>query len=426
MNKAIQERIVFIENILRSNEAKNQPIYYTLKVERYGETSLLSERVKGAQEFIKDIYSCLKTHRPDQIIVELFSNKSKKVKTPVSTYQIQIDPRSLSGTDMEQKPPSPHYPQHNGQNTPIQDKGQYNTQKHVPQKPEEYISIQQYIQETLQAGKTQLDLEFQVRALDYESRQKEKTIQELKEQLEEREAEIQELEDELKTALEKQKQGGLGSIALETVGSHILENFFSSKTGQALAVSILGANAQKLSGLLGNTDTNTGTGGANQEEHSKASILNDQSTHHQSEKLDSFGLPVLRHLPRVDSMSIEQQQEYIQKTLQNSTPVLRLILCQLFAVLQHQQQLGIELTLFHSNLVERFNSMYTKGHTGMPHNQSPNEVRTQQHPASFKPAENGQSTLHYKETTETGKTGDADKDSEQEDADQEQDENDPV
>lgn len=354
MNKQTMEQIRFIENILRGHEEKSQKAYYSIKIERFGEFSLVVDRGYGADAFLLDIANTAKIHKPDQIVIELYSTKSKRVKYPTNTYKLEFDKRAGSQPLTIIKPGV---------------SGTVDFSDHAPQvqPQQEFISIQQYIQESLQSGRMQMQLEFQVKTLEFDNRQKDAEILRLKTSLEEQKQELDEVCEELERQAKQLSKGGLGSVTLGSVGSSLLEHFVRSKTAHALTSALLGPDkAQVLQGVLKGIDQQENGASANDEAGNQPStqiasnkqgdrVVADSKT--PSKRFEEFRLPVLQNVPRFDALSREEQLNYLSNMLEHSDQSVMLVFGQIMIALQHAPQLTPHLGHWHKWLVEQFNAI---------------------------------------------------------------------
>lgn len=358
MNKQITEQLRFIENLLRGHEEKSQKAYYSIKVERFGEFTLVVDRGYGAEGFINDIAGTLRTHKPEQVVIELYTTKSKRVKYPTNTYKIALDKKSGNPANITITKPGlfgePEQPEI----------------KPVFNQPQEFISLQQYIQETLNGGRVQIQLEFQVKTLEFDNKQKEAEILHLKAKLEQVQEELNEAYEEVAQQEKKiLKGGGLGSVSLGMVGSSLVESFFKSKTGKALAISLLGSEkATQLHGIINSLDTgeNSDASGENlqgvpKQNTARIIVTPEESptekTKTPSKKLEQYHLMVLKNIPRVDDMSVEEQVEYITKVLKKSDNSITLVFCQILIAFIKEPTLMRELVAFHQAVANQFNKI---------------------------------------------------------------------
>ncbi len=342
MNKQSLEQIRFIENILRTNEEKAQSIYYTIKIERYGEFTNVIDRSAGADVFLTDMEKTIKTHKPDQVIIELFSSKSKRIKYPSNTYKLLFEKGQNTTQIQISKPLANNF----GQEQP--------TVK--PQ--EEFISIHQYIQESLDSSRQQMSLEFNLKTLEFELKQKDKEISDLKEELEQCQEEIEEKDNELAELIKKDAKGGLGSVTLGNVGSSLLEKFFFSKTGRALASS-LGADLNMLEGLLGKTKSEGDKKIGESSQLSTARIINDEEKKskktHSGKKLEDYGQIALFNLFRVDGLNPEERTQSLLKILNQSDELYSMMFLQLLMAIKEEALFSVDLQKFHLAIVSAFN-----------------------------------------------------------------------
>lgn len=81
-----------IASRLLQYEADGKPRYFNLKYinQNFAEPQLFAERISGEKEFRRRVDEGVNVFHADKIIVEEFNQKSKNVKEPVSTSEIQV------------------------------------------------------------------------------------------------------------------------------------------------------------------------------------------------------------------------------------------------------------------------------------------------------------------------------------------------
>jgi hypothetical protein len=87
-----QEKINFLLNVLNENKGqskKDNPIYYSIFLIRFGSKVPVISKEPATTDIKAQIekYSAPDRFNPDQLVVELFTARSKNVKKPFATYK---------------------------------------------------------------------------------------------------------------------------------------------------------------------------------------------------------------------------------------------------------------------------------------------------------------------------------------------------
>lgn len=89
------EKMNFLLMVLNENKAqvnKDHPIYYTISLVRFGAKIPVVNREPSSTDIKAQIekYSSTGSFNPDQIVVELFTGKSRNVTKPFAIYRLDF------------------------------------------------------------------------------------------------------------------------------------------------------------------------------------------------------------------------------------------------------------------------------------------------------------------------------------------------
>jgi|GEM_PF-5644910 len=203
------EQINYIATLLRDAEGKGEPLYFTIKIERFGEITPSIQRGKGEFNYMSEVNNCL-LKLPDALIVELFSSKSPNNKQPQSMWKIPI----------RKNVPEITRPSSLGQVETVQSESQVNYSK--------------YMDDQLALKSQQLETNFEKRLLEYDVKVKNERIAKLESEAKETEEYIEQLEDELEKFKSKNSTGA-----------------YAEKISDALVKGLLGMTEDKGKQLSG-------------------------------------------------------------------------------------------------------------------------------------------------------------------------------
>jgi hypothetical protein len=234
-----QQELNAIAGIMEFKIRQNMPVYYSIKIIRGGVTALLINRNEGVVNFNNDVNTLMKEQKPDAIIVELFTGKTRKVKEPECSYYIDVA----------------------GQHPVLQNNGQGLNGVHSPAPVQQQNSvsellgvIQQSFTDQLSQQKNNFDTMLQTEVLRFRIQQLEQENLKLKETVNEQSEELEALELEL----EKRPQlGKPGKLNFYELGSYWLESFIKRNPG--IIQTAFNIPAEQIAGVLGTTQTGTQT-----------------------------------------------------------------------------------------------------------------------------------------------------------------------
>lgn len=223
MNDTPKETIQKITTVLKKKEEKKTPYYYSIRAEIAGGMVQVADRETGLQNFIAEIKRLLSQDKPEMLIVEVFTGKSKKVRDAQTTWQFYVNPSQAQQIQ--------------------QGMALSGTPELV--RSESFTDNETHYREKLELQTKHLNADFEKRLMEYEMKRKDETIGELKKELNE----LEQYADGLEKQLEKRPQfSGLGGINLLDMGSYMLEGFI--KRNPQVLKAALRLSDQQLAGLF--------------------------------------------------------------------------------------------------------------------------------------------------------------------------------
>ena len=218
------EQIKFIHDVIKDRQDKNQPTFFSVKVERYGEITPMVNKEPGLN-FYETILQYLTKYDLSAIIIELYNGKAHNIKEPFQDFKLVLK----KSTDISL--------------------GQLNNVDEIKlSAAETLISPEKHFFTMAEKERQVMLLEFDIKRLQYEN-------EELKRKNKKKKNYIQTLETELGKT-EKDKKNSLGNVTLGGIGANAAERFFRSDLGIRILKDVFGAKPDVLMGLLGNTNTN--------------------------------------------------------------------------------------------------------------------------------------------------------------------------
>lgn len=211
------EQIRFINDAIKDRGEKNQPTFFSVKLERFGALTPLATKENG-ESFYETIIQYLTKYDMSAMIIELYNGKSHNIKEPFQTFKIIVKRNAeLSGLSelKEDLKISP---------------------------TETVITTEKHFFSMAEKERQVMMLEFDLKRLQYEN-------EELKKKNKKKKNYIQELEAELGKN-EKDKKNSFGNVSLGLVGANAIEKLVKSPFGIA-ALKGFGMNQDQLNGLLG-------------------------------------------------------------------------------------------------------------------------------------------------------------------------------
>lgn len=217
------EQIRFINEVIKDRQEKNQPTFFSIKLDRFGALTPLATKENGVT-FYETIIQYLTKYDLSALIVELYNGKSHNVKEPFQTFKIVVK-----------------------RNADISGLCDSNELKVTPS--ETVITSEKHFFSMAEKERQVMLLEFDIKRLQYEN-------EELRKKNKKKKQYIAELEAELGKT-EKAKKNFLGNVSLGLAGANALESFAKSSFGLGILKNVFGMKEETLSGLLG-TDLSQG------------------------------------------------------------------------------------------------------------------------------------------------------------------------
>lgn len=218
------EQIKFINDVIKDRQDKNQPTFFSVKVERYGEVTPMVNKEQGAN-FYETILQYLTRYELSALIIELYNGKAHNIKDPFQQFKLILK----KSTDISL--------------------GLSNNADDIKLSPTEMvISPEKHFFTMAEKERQVMLLEFDLKRLQYEN-------EELKRKNKKKKNYIAQLETELGRT-EKDKKNSLGNVSFGMIGANAIESFAKSSFGLAVLKNVFGAKEEFLSGLLGEAATN--------------------------------------------------------------------------------------------------------------------------------------------------------------------------
>ncbi|MBA2612944.1 MAG: hypothetical protein H0U95_13305 [Bacteroidetes bacterium] len=218
------EQIKFINDVIKDRQDKNQPTFFSVKVERYGEVTPMVNKEQGAN-FYETILQYLTRYELSALIIELYNGKAHNIKDPFQQFKLILKKSSDISLGNSDK------------NNDIQ-----------LTTTETIISPEKHFFTMAEKERQVMLLEFDLKRLQYEN-------EELKRKNKKKKNYIAQLESELGKT-EKDKKNSLGNVSFGMIGANAIESFAKSSFGLAILKKVFGANEEMLNGLLGINVTN--------------------------------------------------------------------------------------------------------------------------------------------------------------------------
>lgn len=237
------EIIDYIGDLIREREQKSLPTFYTIGIEQYEKNTPVAEKEEGYDNFKKQVMKYMSDYNLTAITVQLFSGKSRNVKSPFQTFKVLLKKQN----------PSIHL----GfiEKEPVNEVQQLESSIPVGRYYDEKFELQMRImriemdKQNLTERLIQLTERYEDKLKDQDSRNAEK-IKVLEDQIHELEQEINDFEIEI-AKNEKDKHNSFGNIALGSISARAIEGFAKSTMGTGLLKGLLGdAGYETLQGHL--------------------------------------------------------------------------------------------------------------------------------------------------------------------------------
>ncbi len=218
------EQIKFINDVIKDRQDKNQPTFFSVKVERYGEVTPMVNKEQGAN-FYETILQYLTRYELSALIIELYNGKAHNIKEPFQHFKLVL--KKSNDISLGQA---------------------NNTDDLKLSSTETLISPEKHFFSMAEKERQVMLLEFDLKRLQYEN-------EELKRKNKKKKNYIAQLENELGKT-EKDKKNSLGNVSFGMIGANAIESFAKSSFGLAVLKNVFGAKEEFLSGLLGEAPTN--------------------------------------------------------------------------------------------------------------------------------------------------------------------------
>lgn len=266
-DKSPSEIIQYIGEIIRERQQKSLPTFYTICIEQYEKTTPVLEKEEGYDNFKQEILKYMSDYNLTGITVQLFSGKSRNVKSPFQVFKVPLKKQN-----------------------PTLFLGSYgkDTSSEV-QQLDSSIPVARYYDEKFELQMRIMRIEMEKQSLNerliqlterYEERLKEQDVRNeeklklLQEEINEKEEEIKEFELEI-ARYEKEKHNSFGNIALGSISARAIEGFAKSDIGTGVLKGLLGqAGYQTLQGHLAGIENEK----ENTPEKQSARIIPDEET----------------------------------------------------------------------------------------------------------------------------------------------------
>lgn len=236
------EVIDYIGDIIREREQKSLPTFYTISIEQYEKTTPVAEKEEGYDNFKKQVMKYMSDYNLTAITVQLFSGKSRNVKTPFQTFKVPLKKQNptiiLGGVEKGSSDA-----QQLDSSIPV---GRYYDEKFELQMRIMRIEMEK---QNLAERLIQLTERYEDKLKEQDSRNTEK-IKSLEQEIKELEQDIEDFEKEI-SKNEKDKHNSFGNVALGSISARAIEGFAKSSMGTGLLKGLLGdAGYETLQGHL--------------------------------------------------------------------------------------------------------------------------------------------------------------------------------
>ncbi len=267
-----------IAQLMREREARGLPSYYSVSLEKHGNSVCVISRKMGVSSFQNDITHVIRTHRPQALTIEVYRGYSRKVKDSEANFYIELGEDAFSQTQVQgfagvfenSQPMSGNYfagPEQHYLQKPFQ--LPFNNTSNS----EELLKLteaknKQHIDLLTQQYAARMDIAIKEIRLE----DKDKEIKNLKEEISDRDEYIEKLEKEIK---QRPQFGSVGGVNLVEVGSYWLESFV--KRNPKLLKAAFNLNDEQLAGII-NVPTPTDEQNQPVEQKANASVKVGSST----------------------------------------------------------------------------------------------------------------------------------------------------
>jgi hypothetical protein len=246
IDRTPSEIIDYIGELIRERENKNLPTFYTIGIEQYEKNTPVAEKEEGYDNFKKQVMKYMSDFNLTAITIQLFSGKSKNVKSPFQTFKVSLKKQNptvvLGNTDY-------------GMEKQTNDVQQFESAIPVGRYYDEKFELQMRImriemeKQSLTERLIQLTERYEDKLKEQDTRNAEK-IKLLEEEIVDLQQQIDDFEKEI-SKNEKDKHNSFGNIALGSISARAIESFAKSNMGTGLLKGLLGTSGyETLQGHL--------------------------------------------------------------------------------------------------------------------------------------------------------------------------------
>jgi hypothetical protein len=234
-----------IQTELRERAQKGEKIFWTIKYEKFGGTSVVADKKTGADEFSLEFSNTLNQFSPDLVLVELYHSNSPN--NPKGAYlSFKFKPNNLASKEVAMSGFQP-------------------PEKVEVKKADAVFSVEHFYNDKINSIGQIYQKEMQLKLLEYEIRQKNEKISQLENDIKENEEYISRLEEELEKPQKKTLLAGidLGEV-LSVAGERLL------KRNPGILKGLLGMDDQQVKGIWSNDSEEKQIG--NETNNAKATV----------------------------------------------------------------------------------------------------------------------------------------------------------
>jgi hypothetical protein len=233
-DKTPSEVIDYIGEIIRERQQKSLPTFYTILIEQYDKATPVAEKEEGYENFKQQVLKYMSDYNLTAITVQLFSGKSRNVKSPFQVFKVQLkkqNPTIVLG-GFEKSVPDGGDVKQLESSIPV---GRYYDEKFELQMRIMRIELEK---QTLTERLHQLTERYEDKLKEQDKRYEDK-IKLLDLEIHQLEQEIHDYEQEI-AKNEKDKHNSFGNIALGSISARAIENLAKSDLGTGLLKGLLG------------------------------------------------------------------------------------------------------------------------------------------------------------------------------------------
>ena len=86
----------YIGDIIKEREQKSLPTFYTICIEQYEKVTPVAEKEEGYENYKKQVLKYMSDYNLTSLYIQLFSAKSRNVKTPFQTFKVPLKKQTPS------------------------------------------------------------------------------------------------------------------------------------------------------------------------------------------------------------------------------------------------------------------------------------------------------------------------------------------